>query len=310
MVADLICLACSCSAGFDQGANNITGSMPSFLLKFGYFDVVNKNLAVESVWVSLWQACLYLGYMLGSAGCSYLLERFGPRKVAMAAAVYINGPILIQAFSSTKAMLLAGKVSRLLSYIANVKADPLSNSQLLCGVGIGAFQVCASNFAAEAAPAKLRSFLTSSIGMALILGLVFGIASGAAVITDLREWHAFRLVLVLQAILPIAALILLPFSATSPIYLIKRNKPEEAAKVVRRITGIKDTQILAAKVAVMQYAVAKELEERAAHGEVTIWDVLKDKVERRRTLLTIGVFTATQAAGYVSHKSDTYTLPA
>lgn len=85
--------------------------MPAFLLKFGYFNPVTKGLSVESLWISLWPACLYIGYLLGSSACSFLLERFGPRKVAITAALYINGPIVIQAFANSKAMLLAGKVS-------------------------------------------------------------------------------------------------------------------------------------------------------------------------------------------------------
>lgn len=169
--------------------------------------------------------------------------------------------------------------------------------KLLSGIGIGAFQATAGNFTAESSPQKLRSMLTSSIGMALILGLVFGIAAGAAVITDLREWHSFRLVLILQSVIPLVALAIIPFSATSPVFLVKRNKPEEAVKVVRKLTGIKDEQILRAKVAVIQYGVAMELEERTSHGEITFWDIFRDRVDRRRTLLAIGVFVATQSAG-------------
>lgn len=133
--------------------------------------------------------------------------------------------------------------------------------------------------------------------MALILGLVFGIASGSAVITDLNEWGSFRLVLMLQSVLPVAALFGLLFSVTSPIYMIKKDQPAEAVRIMQRLTGIKDEQTLQAKVAALQYAVAMELEERKASGDVSVLDLFRNKVDRRRTLLAIGVFVATQAAG-------------
>jgi MFS family permease len=152
--------------------------MPGFRIEFGYFDVVNKTLAIESIWISLWPSLLFLGYILGSLACAYLLDRFGPRKVAVAAAIFILGPIVIQALTISKEMLLVGK--------------------FLAGIGIGAFQATSGNFTAETSTPKLRSILTSSIGMALILGLVFGIAAGAAVIADIRPWHSWRLVLMLQ----------------------------------------------------------------------------------------------------------------
>ena len=259
---------------------NISGSMPSFLLDpaFGYFDIVNKTLAVESLWISLWPSLLFVGYMVGSSSCSYLLDRFGPRKIAIVFAIYMVGPILVQAFATSKGMLAAGK--------------------FLAGIAIGVFQTTAGNFTAEACGSspKLRSIMTSGVGMALILGLVFGIATGAAVITDLREWHAWRLVLVLQQVIPTVALVLLPFSVTSPVFLIKKGRIAEAIKCTRKLTGATEDIVLA-RVASMQYAVAMEIEERVSHGKASVADAFKDPIQRRRTLLAIGVFVASQAGG-------------
>ena len=47
----------------------------------------------------------------GAASCSFLLERFGPRKTNFAASVFIIPAIAIQVFAVSPGMLLAGKVS-------------------------------------------------------------------------------------------------------------------------------------------------------------------------------------------------------
>jgi predicted MFS family arabinose efflux permease len=53
---------------------------------------------------------------LGAAMCSILLEKFGPRKTNFGASVFILPAIAVQTFSTSKGMLLAGKVSNGLAY--------------------------------------------------------------------------------------------------------------------------------------------------------------------------------------------------
>jgi predicted MFS family arabinose efflux permease len=52
-----------------------------------------------------------LAIAFGAMLCSFLLERFGPRKTNFAASVFILPAIAVQVFANSKGMLLAGKVT-------------------------------------------------------------------------------------------------------------------------------------------------------------------------------------------------------
>jgi MFS family permease len=119
---------------------NITAAMPAFLIKFGgckratfllsclygyserrllkhdyvpatsAVDPVTKRLSIASTWISLWTAMFSLGLFIGTISCTWTLDRFGPRKVTMAATVFLMAGVAVQVASETKETLLAGKV--------------------------------------------------------------------------------------------------------------------------------------------------------------------------------------------------------
>lgn len=53
---------------------------------------------------------LQLGQVLGAFSAIFLIDRLGPRLLLMVTCVFMLGPIAIQVFSNTHAMLLAGKL--------------------------------------------------------------------------------------------------------------------------------------------------------------------------------------------------------
>lgn len=219
----------------------------------------------------------WLGVVCGSAFAGPCLEYAGPRKALLFTSVYLLGPILIQALSTSRGMLLAGK--------------------MLTGLALGALKVVAANYVAETSPARLRATFSAAVAMGVVLGLVFGIASGSPLVAVLSDWGSWRQLFALQAVLPVVSILLLPFSTTSPVYLVKQGRPEEASKVIRKLSRSKESGEIAAKLAVTQYNYAKEIEHRLAVGKVTAWDVIRDPTDRRRTLICIGLFLAYQAGG-------------
>jgi MFS family permease len=75
-------------------------------------DPVTKRLSIASTWISLWTAMFSLGLFIGTISCTWTLDQFGPRKVTMAATVFLMAGVAVQVASETKETLLAGKVGR------------------------------------------------------------------------------------------------------------------------------------------------------------------------------------------------------
>jgi hypothetical protein len=84
---------------------------------------------------------------------------------------------------------------------------------------------------------------------------------------------------------------------TSPVYLVKRGRPAEAAKALARLHNLKDESVIRARLAVVQHTVAMEQEATATLGAATAMDLFRNPIDRRRTLLTLGVWTCFNMAG-------------
>ena len=135
-----------------------------------------------------------LGLFLGTISCAYTLDRFGPRKAAMAASIALMAGVAVQVTSESREQLLAGKVSSRTSLLITCKrlivGKPL---QLLAGIPLGVLQVAASNFIAESAPSRLRVPLAATIGMANIIGIILGITTGSQVIHFAKSGESMRM---------------------------------------------------------------------------------------------------------------------
>ena len=98
-------------------------------------------------------------------------------------------------------------------------------------------------------------------------------------------------------IFPFITVIGLLFVPTSPVYLVKRGRPAEAAKALARLHNLKDESVIRARLAVVQHTVAMEQEATATLGAATVMDLFRNPIDRRRTLLTVGVWTCFNMAG-------------
>jgi len=95
---------------------------------------------------------------------------------------------------------------------------------------------------------------------------------------------------------------------TSPVFLVKRGRPGEAAKVIARLHNLKDESVIRARLAVVQHTVAMEQQTIASVGSASIKDLFRNKVDRRRTLLTLGVWVCFNMAGAAFLGSGLYFL--
>lgn len=162
--------------GIDGGLSGISVSMPSFLIKFGEFDPKTKSLFLPSLWKGLWDSMVALGVaskscsdatampvlimptQVGALSSGYLIDRWGPKKMALCASAFMIIPSLVQAFAVNRGMMLAGK--------------------LLGGLPQGILQVSAANFISEATNVRMRGPLSSLLPLSSIGGIALGLVIG------------------------------------------------------------------------------------------------------------------------------------
>jgi hypothetical protein len=113
------------------------------------------------------------------------------------------------------------------------------------------------------------------------------------------DWKSWKFTLAMQWVAPALTLVMLPFSTTSPVYLVKRGRPAEAAKALVRLHGLRDDVSVKQRLAVIQYAVATEMQMRPRLEAMTLKELFADTVERKRTLTSIGLWFCYQAGGSV-----------
>lgn len=263
--------------GYDGGAAGITSSMPAFLIKFGDFDVATKGLVIPSRWLSLWGAFFNLGIAVGSLGAGPLLDRLGPRRTTFIASLFMLIPVAIQATTESRGQLLAGK--------------------FIGGIPQGIFVTSCANFIGEAAGTRLRGPLSSMLALVLIAGVVLGLTAGYQVFGHVTSsWGSWRLVLACQWIAPVLTMIGTPFVADSPVFYVKRRQPQQALTQLGKLYGRKSSE-LRARLATVQHAVALEDELHSQFGKVTYRELFAKASDRRRTLITLGLWILFQFGG-------------
>lgn len=136
----------------------------------------------------------------------------------------------------------------------------------LGGLGVGAASVIAPAYIAEVSPADVRGRLGSLQQLAIVLGIfaallsdtfLADVAGGAA--EELWLGHeAWRWMFFAEAV-PAAIYGLLALTIPeSPRYLVDQDREEEAAEVLRKYTGVKDT---AAKIKEIHQSLKREAKE-------------------------------------------------
>lgn len=101
--------------------------MPSFFLYFG--NIGPKGPYLPSIWTSLWVAMSSLGQAVGAFTIGFFTDRFGRKWPACAVSALTIAGTAVQYSSTSRGMLLGGKV--------------------INGFGIGAAMATATTYASE-----------------------------------------------------------------------------------------------------------------------------------------------------------------
>ncbi|MWC27695.1 sugar porter family MFS transporter [Paenibacillus sp. MMS18-CY102] len=164
---------------------------------------------------------LIIGCIVGAAASGWLSDRFGRKKVLIAAALLFTLGSIFSAIPDT-----------FTGYII---------ARMIGGLGIGITSTLCPLYNAEIAPARYRGRLVAFNQFAVVTGifLTYFINSGIAGAGD-DAWDistAWRWMFGVGAIPGILFLVMLFFVPESPRWLIKQGRPEEALNILLRIHG-------------------------------------------------------------------------
>ncbi|KAG5675008.1 hypothetical protein PVAND_004948 [Polypedilum vanderplanki] len=166
----------------------------------------------EKSWIG---SFLAIGAFIGALPAGVLAEKIG-RKFAI---IFIGIPYLIS--------------WGLISFASNV--GMLYGGRLLGGIATGASCVVAPMFISEIAETSLRGALGAFFQLFISVGILFVYIVGALV-----DWTQLSMI---SAIFPVLFMITVFFIPDSPIYLVKKNKREEAGEALKKFWGPQcDTQ--------------------------------------------------------------------
>lgn len=110
----------------------------------------------------------------------------------------------------------------------------------------------------------------------------------------------------MQVVPPIICIATLPFATTSPIFLVKKGRMEDARQSLRKLYGT--TADIPARLAIIQQAVAIEREEAAKIGASSYKDLFSTAIARKRTFASAWLWFTYQANGQVFIASGLYFL--
>ncbi|PLB53927.1 general substrate transporter, partial [Aspergillus steynii IBT 23096] len=255
--------------GFDVQVNGAVISVPAFRRDYGY--VLDGVAILPASWQSAFNTCSSVGQFFGGFLCSWLADRIGRKRSLFCGIVVCTGGIMGEIFSDTRGAFLGSK--------------------LVLGVGLGFYLTLGPLMCSEITPVVLRGLSTAGVNLGISLGQLL---SNAAIkgFGEREDRWAYAGPFSIQLLFTIVLLLGVSFSPESPWYLVKRDKPEEAKKALRKLWG-PDFNV-AAKLSTIQLAV----EEALQHTETKYLDCFRG-TNLLRTGISLGGFVCQHLVGIV-----------
>ncbi|PLB47346.1 sugar transporter [Aspergillus steynii IBT 23096] len=198
--------------GMDGGIVGSLVGLEPFKRTFGY--EYKGNYVVPARWVSAFNYANPLGGIVGALLSGWAYDRLGPRLMMTICSSLSIAILFIQFFSSSSPQLFVG--------------------ELLNGITIAFYPICASAYVGEVTPLSLRGFAASMTNLGFVVGQL--IASGILKGTDsLDNSFAYRIPIATQWILPVVILAFIYFCPDPPFWLCKKGRYEAAEKSLRRL---------------------------------------------------------------------------
>ena len=158
-------------------------------------------------------AAVPLGALIGASLAGRITDRFGRRRVLMAAAALFAVGALIAAGMTATWILVAAR--------------------LVLGLAIGVAAVTAPLYIAEAAPLSIRGALVSTYQLAITFGILASYLSGLVITSD-GDWRAMFALGAVPGLLFLIGLVFLP---ELPRWLVLRGFVDKARASLERLRG-------------------------------------------------------------------------
>ncbi|USP75370.1 uncharacterized protein yc1106_02644 [Curvularia clavata] len=267
--------------GFDKVLIANLMAVPAFKRKFGQ-QLPNGTYEVTAAWQAGLTNGAYVGEFTGLLLNGLIADRFGYKKTMIGALFATNCFIFIVFFAHNIEMLLGGLI--------------------LCGIPWGVFQTLTCTYAAEVVPVPLRPILTTYVNLCWVIGqfLASGVLKGVAEIPD--QW-AYRIPYALQWLWPVPLMIGISFAPESPWWLVRKDRCDEAKKMLMRLTSPEKLPEFNADetIAMMRHTNAMEM---AVSEGTSYLDCFKGTDLRRTEIAAMAWFTqAFCGAGLIGYST-------
>jgi len=201
--------------GFDKVLIANLMAVPAFKQRFGQ-QLGDGTYEITAAWQAGLTNGAYVGEVCGLLLNGLIADKFGYKKTMIGALFAVNLFIFVVFFAQNIVMLLSGLI--------------------LCGIPWGVFQTLTCTYAAEVVPVPLRPILTTYVNLCWVIGqfLASGVLKGVAERPD--QW-AYRIPYALQWLWPLPLMIGISFAPESPWWLVRKDREEDAKKMLMRLTS-------------------------------------------------------------------------
>ncbi|KAJ4344805.1 uncharacterized protein N0V89_012549 [Didymosphaeria variabile] len=254
--------------GYDINIIANLQAVPAFKQKFGV-QLADGSYEVTAAWQAGLTNGAYVGEILGLMVNGIIAEKYGFKKTMIGALAAVTGLIFILFFAQNIQMLLVGLI--------------------LVGVPWGVFQTLTTTYAAEVTPVPLRPILTTYVNLCWVFGqfIASGVLKGVSERPD--QW-AYRIPYAIQWIYPIPLIIGIAFAPESPWWLVRKERYEDAKKMVLRLASPEKNPDFNADETIAMYKHTNELEKAISEG-TSYWDCFKGTDLRRTEIAAMTWFT-------------------
>ncbi|KAJ4124578.1 hypothetical protein NW754_000276 [Fusarium falciforme] len=253
--------------GFDVIIVGVVTAFPAFLMRFG--ELHDGMPILPSLWLSLWNAAMQIGLMLGSIMTGWVSDRFG-RKISMMLGAFVTSAGIAVVYTCD------------LSDSMGHRRGAFTAGKIVIGMGLSMMATTCMTYNSEIVPPKLRGIALSLFQFQLVFGqLIAAVVAGSQIPHGL-QMTSYRICFATQWALAGMAFLAGLMVPESPVWLLRRNDEAGARKSFRWLHGPDGVE--AAMVAI-QSTLEHEKQEQADTASVTWAECFKGQNWRRMRII-------------------------